>query len=330
MQFSQISEMTSANTGKWTKPSKSTNHNSSQDLSPTDSQFAPKELSGRDKLHREKECHLIGTTGFRQVTLHDEPVLDNIPSGRNPTVVFVGLPVPDMQNESSNARLVLGFDLKSDRLQGYFLDSKSPIKNYEDLWEIWSHGEAELVIDIPLERFLAVIRHTMQYQIEILEIGVLHHYGLTTRGFQAGLDLVISVQFLQFVEDFADLLSRESDELRDISMPLQDELRNLLGIGSRDSWFGAREGLNLEQYRQKQLKKVIASGLFHKQKMLVLRDGANEAMQQNKTSRPVVFVPGHSGRWWSKLQIQFLVSAMIILSFCSVFQRERVLCVGMF
>ncbi|KGO71516.1 hypothetical protein PITC_051570 [Penicillium italicum] len=358
-QFSQISdEMARVNPDKWTKPSDSANHNSPQDPQDTGTQSAPREPSfashsyrymrhpwgvldyhmylahvesGRDKLRREKECHLIGTTGFRQVTLHDEPILDDIPSGTNPTVIFVSLPVPDTQDEYSNARLVLGFDVKSDRFQGFFVESESPIESYEDLWEVWSQGEVELVIDIPLERFLAVIRHTMQHQIEILEIGVLHHYGLTTRGFQAGFDMVIIVQFLQFVEDFADLLSQESDELRDLYIPMQDELRNLLGTGSRDAWFGARDGLNIEQYRQKQLKKVVSSGLFRGQNMLVLRDGSPETPQQDKKSRPVRIVPGHSHRWsWSNLQIQFLVSAILILYICSVFQRERVMCVGMF
>jgi hypothetical protein len=33
----------------------------------------------------------------------------------------------------------------------------------------------------------------MQHRIEILEIGVLHHYGLTTREFQAGLDMVVAI-----------------------------------------------------------------------------------------------------------------------------------------
>jgi hypothetical protein len=285
--------------------------------------------SGRDKLRREKECHLVETTGFTQVTLHDEPVLNNIPAYTNPTVVFVSLPVPDMQNEFSNARLVLGFDLQCDRLQGYFFEPESPVENYEDLWEVWNQGEGQLVIDVPVDRFLAIIRHTMQHQIEILEIGVLHHYGLTTREFQAGLDMVVTVQFLQFVDDFAELLSEEPDELRETYTPFQDELRELLATGSRDAWFAVRDGLNIDQYRQKQLKKVVASGLFQGQNMLVLRDGSEESTKKNM-SRPVKIVPGHR-RWsWSKLRVRVLVSAMLILCFCSLFDRERVICMGMF
>ncbi|KAJ5186588.1 hypothetical protein N7449_011352 [Penicillium cf. viridicatum] len=287
--------------------------------------------SKRDELRRKKECHLLETTGFRQVTLHDEPELDNIPANTNPTVVFVSLPVPDMQDESSTARLVLGFDLKFDRLQGYFFESEAPIENYEDLWQVWNQGGGELVIDVPVERFLAVIRHTMQQQVEILEIGVLHHYGLTTRGFQAGLDMVIAVQFLQFVDDFAELLSEEPCEFRGLYLPFQDELRNLLEGGSRDAWFDVRDGLNIQQYRQKQLKKVVASGLFHGQNMVVLRKGPEQTPRKEKTSRPVKIIPRHSSPWsWSKLQMQVLMSALFILCFCSVFQRERVLCVGMF
>ncbi|CAG7957406.1 unnamed protein product [Penicillium nalgiovense] len=284
--------------------------------------------SGRDKLRREKECHLLETTGFAQVILHDEPVLNNIPAYTNPTVVFISLPVPDMQNEFSNARLVLGFDLQSDRLQGYFFEPESPVENYEDLWKVWNQGGGQLVIDVPVDRFLAIIRHTMQHQIEILEIGVLHHYGLTTREFQAGLDMVVTVQFLQFVDDFAELLSEEPDELRETYTPFQNELRELLATGSRDAWFAVRDGLNIEQYRQKQLKKVVASGLFQGQNMLVLRDGSEEIIEKDK-SRPVKIVPGHL-RSWSKLRIRVLVSVILILCFCSLLDRERVICMGMF
>lgn len=347
---SSADDMAPVDSLKWIKPTKSTDANTRKD-----SQAVPKELSfashlnrymrhpwgvidyyiylthiesGRDKLRREKECHLLETTGFAQVILHDEPVLNNIPAYTNPTVVFISLPVPDMQNEFSNARLVLGFDLQSDRLQGYFFEPESPVENYEDLWKVWNQGGGQLVIDVPVDRFLAIIRHTMQHQIEILEIGVLHHYGLTTREFQAGLDMVVTVQFLQFVDDFAELLSEEPDELRETYTPFQNELRELLATGSRDAWFAVRDGLNIEQYRQKQLKKVVASGLFQGQNMLVLRDGSEEIIEKDK-SRPVKIVPGHL-RSWSKLRIRVLVSVILILCFCSLLDRERVICMGMF
>ncbi|KAI2718436.1 hypothetical protein CBS147339_7169 [Penicillium roqueforti] len=285
--------------------------------------------SGRNKLRRKKECYLLETTGFTQVTLHDEPVLNNLPTHTNPTVIFVSLPVPDMQNEFSNARLVLGFDLQSDRLQGYFFEPEAPIENYEDLWKVWNQGEGELVIDVPVDRFLAIVRYTMEHQIEILEIGVLHHYGLITREFQAGLDMVVTLQFLQFVDDFAELLAEEPDELRELYTPFQDELRELLATGSRDTWFAVRDGLNMEQYRQKQLKKVVASGLFHGQNMFVLRDESEGT--ENDEPRPVKIVPGHSHQWSRlKLRIQILVSATLIICLCSIFERDRVLCVGMF
>ncbi|OQE06675.1 hypothetical protein PENVUL_c017G06633 [Penicillium vulpinum] len=286
--------------------------------------------SRRDKIRREQECHLIKNTGFTQVAIHDKPVLDNAISQTNSTVVFVSLPIPDAQNESSTASLVLGFDLKLHRLQAYFFEPKSPIENYEDLWKVWSKGEGQLVIDIPVDRFLAAIRHTMQHQVEILEIGLLHHYGIITRAFQAGLDMVITVQFLQFVDDFAELITKDHEELREAYTPYQDELREVLAAGSRDSWFAVRDGLTIEQYRQKQLKKVVASGLFHGQKMIVLRDEP-ETIQKDKVSRRVKVVSGHSDRWsWSKLRVRVLVSAMFILCFCSAFDRPRVLCVGMF
>ncbi|KAJ5159173.1 uncharacterized protein N7500_008824 [Penicillium coprophilum] len=286
--------------------------------------------SCRDKLRRERECYILENTGFKQIALHKELASDSVLAHTTPTVVFVSLPVPDARNESSIASLVLGFDLKSLRLQGYYFEPKSPIKNYNDLWKAWSQGEGQLVIDVPVSRFLAILRHTMQHQVEILEIGLLHHYGLTARGFQAGLDMVITVQFLQFLDDFAELVSEEPDEIRKVYTPFQDDLRELLAAGSRDSWFALRDGHSIEQYRQKQLKKVVASGLFYGQKMLVLRDEA-EATEKSKVSRPVKIISGHSGRWlWSKVHVHILVSVIAVLCLCSVMDRERVLCVGVF
>lgn len=336
---------------KWKKPSTSTNSHKYSDSAPAKLSFPSSSNhhmrhpwgvidyhmylshieSKRDNIYRKKECHILETTGFRQVALHDEPKLDNIPANTNPTVVFMSLPVPDMQDESSNARLVLGFDMKSDRLQGYFFESEVPIESYEDLWQVWNQGGGELVIDVPVERFLSVIRHTMQQQIEILEIGILHHYGLITRAFPAGLDMIIAVQFLQFVDDFAELLTEETYEFRGLYLPFQDELRGLLESGSRDAWFAVRDGLDIQQHRQKQLRKVVASGLFNGQNMTVLREGPEQTPQKEKKSRPVKIIPRHSSPWsWSKMQMQVLVSALFIVCFCSVVQRERVMCVGMF
>ncbi|KAJ5494730.1 hypothetical protein N7463_010817 [Penicillium fimorum] len=283
----------------------------------------------RDNLRREKECYILENTGFKQSTLHNEPLLNNILAHTKPTVVFVSLPVPDAQNESSIASLVLGFDQKFRRLQGWFFEPESPIENYADLWKVWSQGEGQLVIDIPIDRFLAIVHHTMQHQIQILELGLLHHYALTTRTFQAGLDMVIIVQFLQFIDDFAELVSEKPEEIREVFTPFQEELREMLAAGSRDSWFAVRDGHSIEQYRQKQLRKVVTSGLFHGQKMLVPR-GEVEVTEKHKVSRQVKVISGHSGRWWSKLRVHLLVSAMFALCCCSVIDRERVLCVGIF
>ncbi|KAJ5359922.1 hypothetical protein N7517_009113 [Penicillium concentricum] len=283
----------------------------------------------RDNLRREKECYILENTGFRQA-LHYKPLLDNVLAHTNPTVVFVSLPVPDAQNESSIASLVLGFDRQSRCLQGWFFEPKSPIENYADLWKVWSQGEGQLVIDIPIDRFLAIVRYTMQHQIEILELGLLHHHALTTHPFQAGLDMVITVQFLQFIDDFAELVSEKPQEIREIFMPFQDELREMLAAGSRDSWFAVRDGHSIDQYRQRQLKKVVASGLFYGQKKLVPR-GEVEPTETPKVSRQVRVISGHSSRWsWSKLRVRFLVSAMFVVCCCTVLDRERILCVGMF
>ncbi|KAJ5772856.1 hypothetical protein N7457_007752 [Penicillium paradoxum] len=275
--------------------------------------------SGRDKCRRAKECYLLETQGFRQITLHDNPSFEDVSPHTNATVFFATLPVPNEKNEFTNAKLVLAFDLETRCFQGYLFEHTSSLENYDDLWEAWNCHEGQLVINVQVDRFLATLRHTMERQIEILEIGILHHNGMTSRPFPAGLDMVIDIQFLQFVDDFADLLWVEPEEVRELYAPFQDELRELLSSGSRDSWFAARDGLGIEQYRQKQLKKVVTSGLFYGQNVAALRTGAEEKCVNKKlgsASRLVKIIPGHS-ELWSKKQIQVFVSAMLVLCLCS-------------
>ncbi|KAJ5466898.1 hypothetical protein N7475_004650 [Penicillium sp. IBT 31633x] len=278
--------------------------------------------SGRDKFRRAKECYLLESHGFKQLTLRDHLSSAKFSPHKHTTVFFVTLPIPNAENEFTNTKLVLGFDLKTRCFQGYLFERSSPLENYEHLWEAWARCEGQLIIDIHVDRFLSILRHTMQHQIEILEIGVLHHYGLTARAFHAGLDMVILIQFLQFADDFADDLWADAEVICELYAPFQEELREVLSLGSRESWFAARDGLKIEQHRQKQLKKVVASGLFYGQNVIPLRPDFEEKYGNKKSdseSRLIRIVPGHleSG---PTMQIRVLVSAVFILCFCSLFR----------
>ncbi|KAJ5129248.1 uncharacterized protein N7515_005287 [Penicillium bovifimosum] len=261
---------------------------------------------GRDKNCRVSECCLVETDGLKQVALHDYPSFENVPCGMNPTVFFVTIPVPNAHNEFTNAKLVLGFDLTTRCFQGYLFEVPQELNNYQDLWRAYMQGAGKLVIDVHIERFLTILRHTMRHRIEILELGMLHHNSMTTRAFQAGMDMLISIQFLQFAEDFADLMWEDAE-----------------GV---DSWFSVRDGLTLEKYRQKQVRSTVTSGLFYGQSIVGLRDHTEQrhldgSHECGDSSRLVQVIAGRSESV-SKAQVPILVSVMVLLCIYSILNRE--------
>jgi hypothetical protein len=280
---------------------------------------------GRDKNCRANECYLVETEGLKQVALHDYPSFENVPSSINPTVFFVTIPVPNAQNEFTNTKLILGFDLTTRCFQGYLFEGPQELNNCEDLWCAYIQGQGKLVIDVHIERFLTILRHTMRHRIEILEFGMLHHNSMTTRAFHAGMDMLISIQFLQFAEDFADLLWEDAEGVREMYDPFQEELRSLLASASQDSWFSVRDGFTLEKYRQKQVRSTVTSGLFYGQSIIALRDDTEQrhladSHEFGDSSRLVQIIAGHSESV-SKMQVRILVSVMLILCIYSVLNR---------
>jgi hypothetical protein len=224
--------------------------------------------SRRDEINRSKECHLLETDGFTQVSLTEELTSEKIPTDTNPTVVFVSLPVPKVGNKFDNTKLVLGFDLATFNLQGYLVESETPLDDYKDLHKAWNKGR--LIIDMHSHKFLGIVDHTMQNEIEILEFGILRHYGETKREFHAGFDMVIAIQFLQFLDDHAGLLFEDGEWFREKYTPFQDDMREMIAASSRGSWFAANDGLTVGQYRQKEIKKVVVSGLLYGQTVDIL------------------------------------------------------------
>ncbi|KAJ5549788.1 hypothetical protein N7535_002271 [Penicillium sp. DV-2018c] len=281
---------------------------------------------GRDKNCRAYECLLVETGGLKQVALHDNLRFENVPYSINPTVFFVTIPVPNAQNEFTNARLVLGFDLITRCFQGYLFEGSQELNNYQDLWCAYMQGAGRLVIDVHIERFLTILRHTMRHRIEILELGMLHHNSMTTRAFQAGMDMLISIQFLQFAEDFADIFWEDAEGVHEMYDPFQEELRSLLAIASQDSWFSLRDGLTLEKYRQKQVRSTVTSGLFYGQSIVGLRDHTEQthldgSHECGDSPRVVQIIAGRSDSV-SKAQVPILVSVMVILCIYSILNRE--------
>ncbi|KAJ5761923.1 uncharacterized protein N7511_005305 [Penicillium nucicola] len=224
--------------------------------------------SGRDAINRLEECHLLETDAFTRVRLTEQLTSEKIPTGTTPTVVIVSLPVPKVENKFDNTKLVLGFDLATFNLQGYLIESETPIDGYQDLHKAWNKGR--LIIDVHAHKFLDMVDHTMKNDIEILDLGMFRHYGETKLEFHAGFDMVIAIQFLQFLGDHADLLFGDGIWFAETYTPFQDDMREMIAASSRDSWFAAHGGKTVEQYHQKEMKKVVVSNLFYSQTVDIL------------------------------------------------------------
>lgn len=205
---------------------------------------------------RLNESHLLTTDGFEQISFDELWVLstfDRVPTGTTPVIVFVMLPVPPASGVLTNRKLVLGFDLKSRHLLAYIVD-KAP-DHISDLGEVWD--QRELVIDLDVYRFLEILEYTMDGHLEILRVGMLGYFQESTREFQSALDSVIAIQFMQFLNDFVDMLGVDSDEFLAAVKPYEEDLRDLLCKASYDAWFGACNGESIQQFRRRRMDDMV-------------------------------------------------------------------------
>ncbi|KAJ5086349.1 hypothetical protein NUU61_007656 [Penicillium alfredii] len=217
---------------------------------------------GRGLDKRINECRII-EDDLRRVNFNDlrDAASQQTPSGTEPHVIFVSLPVPNFSHTFSNRQLVLGFDFKTFHLLGFLFESAPDTD--DALWDVWDDGQ--LIIDMPTSRFLEILAYTMLERPEILQIGILRYFRETSRQFQAGMDMTIIIQFIQFLDDFADLVWQDGDEFRTEYRHHEEELRRLLQRASYEAWFGSRKGLSVQQYRRQKLHDFVSSGLLYDQ-----------------------------------------------------------------
>lgn len=221
---------------------------------------------GRDAPTRLEETLLLETDGFRPVNLDD--LLDAETFSRSPTethiVTFVNMPLLPLSTLTplTEQKLVLGFDLHRRHILGYFFESAPD--DLADVWYVWH--ERQLVIDIPIDRFLEMYNYMINNHREILGIGMFRYFRESQHELPTGMDLVLTIQIAQFLNDWADLLwGHESAEFRKNYSEHEEELRTLLSKASWESWFAVRDGLTIQQYRQKkinQMKQLVSCDLL--------------------------------------------------------------------
>ncbi|KAJ5855790.1 uncharacterized protein N7529_009734 [Penicillium soppii] len=243
----------------------------------------------RDKQHRLRECYLVEQDGINNVILQNNMSLSNVAHNTNPTILFMNLPIPCHNRHS---KLILGFDPITQNLLGYLFETDSPIEDYGDLWFNWKRNVGQLVIDLPVERFLEIVQETLTTNIEVLEIGILHHYAATTKALPAGIDMMVVIQLLQFIDDFADMIWVDGSKMREEYGECQKTLRDIVLTGSRQAWFSVRDGTGtstIEEFRQESLRKVAGAALWYGQSVVDLRDQAAKFGSQFSQPRVKTF-----------------------------------------
>lgn len=205
---------------------------------------------------RLNKTHLLTADGLEQISydqLWDISTFDRVPRGTHPMIMFGMLPVPTASGELPNRKLVLGFDLKNHHLLAYLFDDAPDYVS--DLGEVWEQGQQ--VIDLEVDRFLEILEYTMDDHQEILRVGMLGYFQESAREFQSALELVVVVLFVQFLNDFVDLLGVDSDEFLAIVQPYEEELRGLICKASYQAWFAASNGESIQQYRQRRMEDYV-------------------------------------------------------------------------
>lgn len=209
---------------------------------------------GRTSETRLDGAHLLTTNGFFQIDFDDSCTLRTVPGSNY--IVFTALPVPS--NMLPDRKIVLGFDLTSGHLQARLVDYAPG--RFADLGQVWSR--TELIIDIQADRFPDMLEYTLKGHLDILRVGMIGYFQKSTRKLHSALDLVIAIQFGQFLGDFAELLGGDKAQFTKFYQPYDEQMRDLLQKASIKAWFGARDGLSIEQYRLGETDEFVSFELF--------------------------------------------------------------------
>ncbi|KAJ5660162.1 hypothetical protein N7507_006613 [Penicillium longicatenatum] len=165
---------------------------------------------GRDCPTRLDACMLQEGERFRNVCFDE--LRDINASARLSTcphlITFMNMPILPLSTLAplTEQKLVLGFDLQRQHLLGYFF--KSAPDDLTDLCYVWHQGQ--LVIDMHIDRFLEMHQYTVKNHLEICGVGMFRYFRESKRELPTGMDLVVTIQFAQFLHDFAELVWGET------------------------------------------------------------------------------------------------------------------------
>ncbi|KAJ5698439.1 hypothetical protein N7462_000444 [Penicillium macrosclerotiorum] len=205
------------------------------------------------------EMYGTRSQSFRVLSLSkdDDNYYDNEPAWEQPIIVFSSLPLP-CSHSDQECSLVLAFDLTNASLLAFLFPSAP--QTLDTLRSVWDEGE--LVINVPLARFQAVLDYTMAGHPQTLWIGVFNYFRESTREFPAGLDLLLVIQFVQFVNDYTEFLAALDIKLPACLRSHELGLRALLCRASQEAWIATRDGLSASQFLERKVGELLGSEML--------------------------------------------------------------------
>lgn len=276
---------------------------------------------GRDVPTRLNGVMVVENDGFIPYSLEDLLETD---TSRHPILTFLNMPLLPLSTTAplTEQKLVLGYDLERKHLLGYFFESAPD--DLADVWYVWH--ERQLVIDLPIDRFLDIYRHGVESDRQceattstpsptsttILNTGIFRHFRESKHELPTGMDLVVTIQFAQFLQDFQALWSGAKSLDTKVRILTDDEeyCRTQLCQVSLASWFGVRDGMKRASFREKKIGQRLG-GLLLDHPSAVPSVGPAQANKRAAISRLIVISEQLQG---DQSQIQQFLLACLFFS----------------
>lgn len=169
---------------------------------------------------------------------------------KDPLVLFISLPVPHT-TECPDRRIVLGVNLRTHCLVGYLFESAP--ESIAELDSVWDRRE--LIINVSLKRFTHILKYSIDENPSILRKGVFNFFRESSRRLHAGMDVVITIKYIQFLRDALSgaRLSAPRSVCDEPSnwFDMEEHLRNFLCRESASGWMSSHEGITAEEVRKR-------------------------------------------------------------------------------
>jgi len=212
---------------------------------------------GRDQRTRRESNLALQNNTFHPLPYDwfwEADFLHRLRTSSNSTVIFQVIPIPS-PGSPREKKLALGFDFATNTLRAWTFDP-IPVP-FEDLYsrpDIWKEcrdrnalsecwHRRSPIISLSMNRFYEIIDFTMdhfnEYGPKMLSGGLLRFFEETTFPFHPSMDLVIVIQFAQFLGDFLDVMIKDYETSKQLLVKYeayQEFLRNLLLRSSVDVW----------------------------------------------------------------------------------------------